>query len=343
VGADKGFSPHEFPLNALKLRLLKQSKTVWDVSFVVIAFNEATGIQKCIESILMQKTELTYDIILVDDGSTDSTVEIVKREFGERIQILSQPNLGRGQSRINGVKLAKTSLIAFVDSDIILPANWLDACYVNLENFAGVGGIPVPDGDCSTIHRLLSLQARVKAGSISMTGSNALVRKAVLLEAGNEWQTRLGEDFRLNQILRKKGYRFSSIPNLLVQHYENKSYDASLRWLMNSGIDATKLFFEFKRIRTPDIAFALWLSAVLYFVGSLIHPNIPFGFLVLMTGTAIISTIHFCSKFIAFRTPLRSILGMILNFPLIASYLVGRLFGLFAVVYIKKINTKKLP
>jgi glycosyltransferase involved in cell wall biosynthesis len=307
-----------------------------EVSFVIIALNEELGIQKCIESIVNQKTSLSYEVILIDDGSTDATVEIVMHEFGDSVQIKSQPNLGRGQSRFNGIQIAKAPIIAFVDGDIILPENWLQTCYENLTDFVGVGGIAVPDGDCSTIHRLLSLQAKAKPGSISLTGNNTVIRKTALLEIESDWQTRLGEDFRLNQLLSKKGYRVSNIPNLLVQHNEHKSYLASLRWLMNSGADATRLVFQFKKIRTPDLAFAIWFIALIYLMGSLLNQNLPLGLPVFFIITATISTFHLYSKFEVFKTPLRSLLGVFLNFPLITSYLFGRLFGLFAMVFKKR-------
>jgi glycosyltransferase involved in cell wall biosynthesis len=302
------------------------------VSFVIIALNEAQGIVQCIEAILHQRTELTYEIILIDDGSTDFTADLVKRAFGNRVQVYSHDNQGRGKSRFIGVQRAKAPLIAFVDGDIILPEYWLDTCYGNFGNFVCVGGIAVPDGDCSTIHRLLSLHAKVKRGSISVMGSNTLIKKSILMKMGSDWHTPLGEDFRLNQLLLENGYLVSNITDLVVEHNENKSYFASLKWLMVSGIDATRLAIQFKRVRKPDLAFALWLISLLYWLGSLLIQKLPFGFLIFILVTSLISTIHLYSKFDLIKTPLRSILGIFLNFPLIASYLFGRLLGLFAIV-----------
>jgi hypothetical protein len=201
-----------------------------------------------------------------------------------------------------------------------------------LGDLVGVGGIAVPDGDCSTIHRLLSLEAKVKAGSISMMGSNALEKNNILMEMGFDWHTPLGEDFRLHQLLRKRGYQVSSIPNLVAQHNEHKSYAASLRWLMHSGVDATRLAFQFKILRTPDFAFTLWFIAVMFWICSLISRSLTFGPFLLILVTGLISTVHFNSKFVILKTPLRSFLGILLNFPLIASYLFGRLFGLLRIV-----------
>lgn len=298
------------------------------VSFVIIAFNEARGIQKCIESILNQKTKLDYEIILIDDGSTDSTAEIVTREFGNAVQVYRQQNAGRGQSRSNGIQIAKASLIAMVDGDIVLPENWLETCFANLGDLSAVGGVAVPDGDCSTIHRLLSLDAKIVGGSISVAGSNSLTKKSALIEMGDAWITPLGEDFRLNQLLYRNGHQVSLIPSLVVEHNEYKSYVASLKWLMASGVDAAKLMFQFKRFRVPDLAFVIWLIALIYAFVNLAKFSSLFGLILFLSTTFVISSFHFNSKFRIFKTPLRSFAGILLNLPLISSYLFGRLLGL---------------
>jgi glycosyltransferase involved in cell wall biosynthesis len=304
-----------------------------EVSFIIIAFNEASGIQKCIQSILNQKTKLDYEIILIDDGSTDSTAEIVKREFDSTVQVHSQQNVGRGQSRSNGIQIAKAPLIAMVDGDIVLPENWLETCFAHLGNLSAVGGVAVPDGDCSTIHRLLSLEAKIVGGSISVAGSNSLIKKSVIIEMGNSWLTPLGEDFRLNQLLLKNGHRVSLIPSLVVEHNENKSYLSSLKWLLASGIDASKLMIQFKRFRLPDLAFIIWLTALILAVVSLIKNTTTYGLILFVSITFFISAFHFYSKFRFLKAPLRSLVGILLNTPLISSYLIGRLFGVFLITF----------
>lgn len=302
------------------------------VSFVIIAFNESTGIQKCIASILNQKTEIDYEIILIDDGSTDSTAEIVKQAFGNKVQVHSQSNLGRGQARFNGVRIAKAPLIAMVDGDIVLPENWLEICFANLGDLSAVGGVAVPDGDCSTIHRLLSLHPKIVGGSISVAGSNSFIKKSALLEMNDSWITPLGEDFRLNQLLRRNGHQVSLIPSLIVHHNENKSYVSSLNWLMASGIDATKLMFQFKRFRVPDLAFLIWMITIINALVNLVDFRSLQSLTLFLATTFVISSFHFYSKFRVFKTPLKSVLGLLLNLPLISSYLLGRLFGLVLIV-----------
>lgn len=85
------------------------------VSVIVPVYNGAKYIQKAIESILSQ-TYRHYEIIVVDDGSTDGTREKLER-YQNKICYLFQQNQGSAAARNTGIKLAKGELIAFLDSD----------------------------------------------------------------------------------------------------------------------------------------------------------------------------------------------------------------------------------
>ena len=85
------------------------------VSVIIPTYNRADYIAETIESVLGQ----TYDnieIIVIDDGSTDNTAEIV-RGFGRKVRYVWQENSERGASRNHGLRLAKGEFIAFLDSD----------------------------------------------------------------------------------------------------------------------------------------------------------------------------------------------------------------------------------
>lgn len=85
------------------------------VSVVMPAYNAARYIREAIDSVLSQDYP-NLELIVVDDGSTDSTVAIVG-EYGQRVICLSQANAGPAQARNTAVALAKGDLIAFLDAD----------------------------------------------------------------------------------------------------------------------------------------------------------------------------------------------------------------------------------
>lgn len=85
------------------------------VSTVIAAYNAQRTIFDTLESALAQKCP-DHEIIVVNDGSTDSTGAILA-QFGNRIRVVNQENLGSGAARNNGVAHAKGAYIAFLDSD----------------------------------------------------------------------------------------------------------------------------------------------------------------------------------------------------------------------------------
>ena len=85
------------------------------VSVVMAAYNYAPYISEAIESVLAQ-TRPPLDVIVVDDGSTDATPEVLAA-FGDRIRVLRQTNQGASAARNRGIEAARGEYIAFIDAD----------------------------------------------------------------------------------------------------------------------------------------------------------------------------------------------------------------------------------
>ena len=103
------------------------------ISVIVPVFNVECFLKECIESILKQNVE-ELQIILIDDGSTDSSGEICDwfADKDERIYVIHQENAGVSAARNSGLKVAQGKYIVFVDSDDVLPEN----AYTNLLKFS---------------------------------------------------------------------------------------------------------------------------------------------------------------------------------------------------------------
>ncbi len=88
------------------------------VSVVVPIYNAATHIAQTLRSVLNQSLD-DWELIAVDDGSTDGSLAIVSRLFGDdpRIHLVTQPNAGVSVARNRGVALSRAPLIAFLDAD----------------------------------------------------------------------------------------------------------------------------------------------------------------------------------------------------------------------------------
>lgn len=87
-----------------------------DISIIVPAYNAGKYIERCLESLINQtKNELEF--IIVNDGSTDNTEEIVKKIKDKRIKYFKNKNQGIGKTRNFGISKAKGKYIMFLDSD----------------------------------------------------------------------------------------------------------------------------------------------------------------------------------------------------------------------------------
>jgi glycosyltransferase involved in cell wall biosynthesis len=85
------------------------------ISVIIPVYNRMATIERAIDSVLSQ-TVTPYELIVVNDGSTDGTEQILKR-YSDRIIIITQGNRGVSAARNAGIKIAKGDWIALLDSD----------------------------------------------------------------------------------------------------------------------------------------------------------------------------------------------------------------------------------
>lgn len=106
-------------------------------SVIIPLYNKAPYVRRAIDSVLTQ-TFSEYEIIVVNDGSTDGGEEIVEKEFGDQIQLVSQSNQGVSVARNTGILLAKFPWIAFLDADDYWNPSFLDHIKSGLEQYPDI-------------------------------------------------------------------------------------------------------------------------------------------------------------------------------------------------------------
>ena len=117
------------------------------LSVVIPTWNRARLVCEAVESALSQRNG-QVEVIVVDDGSTDDTANILTRNFGSRIHLLRQPSRrGVGAARNAGIRLANGELVAFLDSDDLWLPGKLDAELRLLEQFPDADAV-VSDSLC---------------------------------------------------------------------------------------------------------------------------------------------------------------------------------------------------
>lgn len=103
-------------------------------SIIIPSFNRAKILDKAIESVLYQ-TYTNWELIIVDDGSTDDTGVFIKKHLiDKRIKYIYQDNAGVCAARNKGASIADGEFLVFLDSDDVVENNWLFDFYEEIEN-----------------------------------------------------------------------------------------------------------------------------------------------------------------------------------------------------------------
>lgn len=98
------------------------------LSVIVPAYNVEKYIDRCMDSILQQRVSFSYEVIVVNDGSTDGTaLRLAKYEYDERVRIIHQENRGLSAARNRGIDSSRGEYLCFVDSDDTLSDGSLEA------------------------------------------------------------------------------------------------------------------------------------------------------------------------------------------------------------------------
>lgn len=104
------------------------------VSIIIPVYNGEKYLRQCLDSALSQSFD-DIEVICIDDGSTDTSPDILNEYHDTRVRIYSQPNQGAGASRNNGLKYAKGEYVYFMDCDDYLEENALEEVYnIAVEN-----------------------------------------------------------------------------------------------------------------------------------------------------------------------------------------------------------------
>ena len=133
--------------------------TVPSVSVIIPAYNEEESISACIESLEGTKYP-NLEIIVVDDYSRDKTVEVASR-YSVKV-IKRNTRGGIAFTRNDGLRLARSEITAFVDTDCTVAPDWLDllTCDFADPSIAGVGGIIRPRNPAFAVYRSFTQSSR---------------------------------------------------------------------------------------------------------------------------------------------------------------------------------------
>ena len=95
-----------------------------DLSIIVPVYNAQKFLKRCIDSCLAQRTEFTFEVIAVDDGSIDDSLALLRNyDCDQRLKVIHQENRGHAGARNAALDVASGRYICFVDSDDFIPSD----------------------------------------------------------------------------------------------------------------------------------------------------------------------------------------------------------------------------
>lgn len=241
------------------------------VSVVIPTYNRAADVGRALDSVLSQTYPAT-EVIVVDDGSTDNTEEVVAR-FGSRVTYIRQPNSGVSAARNRGFRVATGEWIAFLDSDDW----WLpEKIQLQIEALRGKPGavlvytsawIISPDGTRELAQAAAPerLWPAMRCSNRIISCSSVMVRRDVLIAEGGFNQALSGsEDWDLwVRLVQKHRFAFVSepviayviTPNSLCQNPERNIADAErmLESPLLDGLRGMRRRIWRRRIRAAQV------------------------------------------------------------------------------------------
>ncbi|CAH8294798.1 GT2 family glycosyltransferase [Mariniflexile fucanivorans] len=220
-------------------------------SFIIPVYNRPDEIQELLQSFVELKTATKFEIVIVEDGSTIPSKEIVNT-FSSKLNIsyFFKGNSGPGDSRNFGMQHAKGNYFIILDSDCILPKNYLFEVEKSLnENYVDCFG-----GPDAAHHSFSNLQKAINFSmtSVITTGGirgnknsvdtfqprsfNMGISKEAFLASGGFGRIHPGEDPDLSIRLWNLGYKTTLIPEAFVYHKRRMSWSKFYKQVHKFGL-----------------------------------------------------------------------------------------------------------
>jgi GT2 family glycosyltransferase len=239
------------------------------VSVVVCAYNAESTMAACLDS-LQQLRYPAYEVIVIDDGSTDRTGRIADQYEG--IHVVHQENEGLSAARNVGIAASTGEIIAFTDSDCVVDPDWLHYLVATFlsSGHPAVGGPNLPPPEDSLVatcvaaspggpqHVLLNDEE-----AEHIPGCNMAFRREVLEELGgfDPIYRAAGDDVDLCWRLQERGYRIGFSPAAMVWHFRRNTVKAYVGQQRGYGKAEGLLYFRHPQ-RFNALGYSRWRGRI---------------------------------------------------------------------------------
>ena len=238
------------------------------VSVVIPTYNRKDLLKDCLESLFNQNyPKDMYEIIVVNDGSTDGTEEVLEeyeKKSPCRFKWFTQQNRGSYAARNLGIENAEGEIICFIDDDCIADRNWIKnlvKCFSD-EEVGGVGGKNIAHAPETIVGRyakkniLLDYQKRLALNSqgylFHIITSNAAYKRNVLRKIrGFDTNFRSGGDIDLSIRVQLEGFKLKYCPEAVVYFKHRTTIKGLLKQFYGYSKGRIRLHKKYRKNYSP--------------------------------------------------------------------------------------------
>ena len=228
-------------------------------SFIVPVYNRPDEVDELLDS-LTRQTLTGFEVIVVEDGSAVPCAEVC-RKYADRLDLhyFDKPNSGPGQSRNYGVERAQGEYVIILDSDVVLPEDYLQAVDDELRRSPAdaFGGPDSAHSSFTDTQKAISYSmtsffttggirgGKKKLDKFYPRSFNMGVRREVYQRLGGFSRMRFGEDIDFSIRIFKAGCRCRLFPEAWVWHKRRTDFRKFFRQVYNSGIARINLYKKY--------------------------------------------------------------------------------------------------
>jgi cellulose synthase/poly-beta-1,6-N-acetylglucosamine synthase-like glycosyltransferase len=222
------------------------------VSVIVCAYNAERTMDSCLAS-LKELNYPNYEVIVVNDGSSDRTLEITQRY--DYVRLISQENKGLSVARNVGMTAATGEIVAYTDSDCMADPDWLTYLVAKFlsSGLAAVGGPNLSPPEDSLVPACVAVSPGVPTHILlsdevaeHIAGCNMAFRRQVLQEINgfNPIFRTAGDDVDICWRLQDRGYTIGFSPAAIVWHFRRNTVAAYLKQQQGYGKAEALVYFQ---------------------------------------------------------------------------------------------------
>lgn len=287
-------------------------------SVIVPTFNRAGEIKELLDSLSTQTIPHSeFEIIIVDDGSTDNTKEVIesiKSESDLNIKTLYQNHKGPGEARNLGMENAKGKYFIFIDSDCIADNNWLAAYKKEVEekDVAGFGGPDSVLPNFKPVQKAIdySMTSFITTGGIRGHSKKKIskyyprsfnmgVRADIVKRIGGMGKLRHGQDIEFSNRILSTGEPIIKVAGAVVYHKRRISIKKFFKQVYNWGVARINLYKIDRKMLEPVHFFPAigTLVSIIFIILALLFPKIFLPFMVLGFVILLAMAVHGVFKY----------------------------------------------